>query len=100
MQDGISTEQVLHVARLARLRLDDGELAHYRDQLSGVLALIDEIARLDLAGVAPMEHVPSESSSLRPDVVQASLGPAGLASGDRLNQEQLLVVPPIVELDA
>lgn len=100
MQDGISTEQVLHVARLARLRLDDHELANYRDQLAGVLALVDEIARLDLAGVEPMEHVPSEGTSLRPDVVQGSLGPDGLAGGDRLDDEHLLVVPPIVELDA
>jgi aspartyl-tRNA(Asn)/glutamyl-tRNA(Gln) amidotransferase subunit C len=69
----IDREQVLHVARLARLELTDGEVARMSEELSAVLGHIEKISELDLHGVSPTTHVVEVSNALRPDVVAASL---------------------------
>ena len=49
----IDREQVLHVARLARLRLDEEELERMTGELSGILEHVDRIAALELDEVPP-----------------------------------------------
>lgn len=69
----IDREQVLHVARLARLELTDDEVGRMSAELSDVLGHIEKIGELDLEGVAPTSHVVEVSNALRPDVVEAPL---------------------------
>lgn len=63
----IDREQVLHVARLARLRLDDEEVERMAGELSGILEHVDRISTLDLDGVEPTAHVVALENVLRPD---------------------------------
>jgi len=69
----IDREQVLHVARLARLELTDEEVRRMSSELSDVLGHIEKIGELDLDGVAPTTHVVEVSSALRADEVKPSL---------------------------
>jgi aspartyl-tRNA(Asn)/glutamyl-tRNA(Gln) amidotransferase subunit C len=69
----IDREQVLHVARLARLELADDEIERMASELSGILEHVDRIAALDLDGVEPTSHVVALSNVLRPDEPVASL---------------------------
>ena len=63
----IDREQVLHVARLARLRLSDEEVEAMAGELSGVLEHVERISELDLEGVEPTSHVIEIENVLRPD---------------------------------
>jgi aspartyl-tRNA(Asn)/glutamyl-tRNA(Gln) amidotransferase subunit C len=63
----IDREQVLHVARLARLSFDDDEVRRMSGELSKVLDHIEKIAELDLDGVPPTSHVIEVDNALRPD---------------------------------
>jgi aspartyl-tRNA(Asn)/glutamyl-tRNA(Gln) amidotransferase subunit C len=63
----IEREQVLHVARLARLRLSEEEVERMVGELSGVLEHVDRIGNLDLEGVEPTSHVVALENVLRPD---------------------------------
>jgi aspartyl-tRNA(Asn)/glutamyl-tRNA(Gln) amidotransferase subunit C len=63
----LDRDQVLHVARLARLALSDEELDRMAAELSKVLDHIEKIGELDLAGVAPTSHVIDVVNALRPD---------------------------------
>jgi len=63
----IEREQVLHVARLARLRLGDEEVERMTAELSQVLDHIEKIGELDLDGVEPTDHVVELENVLRPD---------------------------------
>ena len=63
----IDREQVLHVARLARLRLDDSEVEQFAAELSQVLDHIEKIGELDLEGVEPTDHVVELENVLRAD---------------------------------
>jgi aspartyl-tRNA(Asn)/glutamyl-tRNA(Gln) amidotransferase subunit C len=63
----ISREQVLHVARLARLRLAEEEIDRMARELSSVLDHIEKISELELEGVLPTSHVIDVENVLRPD---------------------------------
>jgi aspartyl-tRNA(Asn)/glutamyl-tRNA(Gln) amidotransferase subunit C len=63
----IDREQVLHVARLARLDLTDEEVETMARELSGILEHVDRIAQLDLDEVEPTSHVVDLENVLRPD---------------------------------
>jgi aspartyl-tRNA(Asn)/glutamyl-tRNA(Gln) amidotransferase subunit C len=63
----IDREEVLHVARLARLALAEEEIDAMAGELSGVLDHIAKIAELDLAGVEPTSHVIEVTGALRAD---------------------------------
>jgi len=52
----ISRDEVLHVARLARLALSEEELARFSEQLSAILDAVGKVAELDLSGVEPTAH--------------------------------------------
>jgi aspartyl-tRNA(Asn)/glutamyl-tRNA(Gln) amidotransferase subunit C len=63
----IDREQVLHVARLARLQLNDEEVELMARELSAVLEHIAKISQLDLERVPPTSHVVDVTGALRPD---------------------------------
>lgn len=69
----IDREQVLHVAKLARLRLTDEEVERMSGELSSILDHIETIGELDLEGVAPTSHVVQLENVLRPDDPRPSL---------------------------
>ena len=69
----IDREQVLHVARLARLRLTDGEVGSMTGELSSILDHIEKIGELDLDEVAPTSHVTELENVLRADEPRESL---------------------------
>lgn len=77
----IDREQVLHVAKLARLRLDGPELERMAAELSGVLDHVDKITGLELDSVAPTAHVVELQNVLRDDVVGPSLVPQRALEG-------------------
>jgi aspartyl-tRNA(Asn)/glutamyl-tRNA(Gln) amidotransferase subunit C len=52
----ISRDEVLHVARLARLALTDDEVERFREQLNAILEAVGKVAELDLAEVEPTAH--------------------------------------------
>jgi aspartyl-tRNA(Asn)/glutamyl-tRNA(Gln) amidotransferase subunit C len=71
----ISRDQVLHVARLARLRVSDDEIERMSRELSTVLDHIEKISELDLDGVPPTTHVIEVVNVMRPDEPRESWPP-------------------------
>lgn len=69
----IERDQVLHVAKLARLRLSEEEVETMVGELSGILEHVDRIGNLDLEGVDPTSHVVALENVLRADEPWQSL---------------------------
>jgi aspartyl-tRNA(Asn)/glutamyl-tRNA(Gln) amidotransferase subunit C len=67
MRAMLDREQVLHVARLARLELDQSEVEKMAAELSKVLDHVERIRELDLEGVPPTSHVVDVGNVLRSD---------------------------------
>jgi aspartyl-tRNA(Asn)/glutamyl-tRNA(Gln) amidotransferase subunit C len=71
----LSRDQVLHVARLARLELTDEEVERFGGELSKITDWIDKIGELQLDDVRPTSHVVEVENALRADVPRESLDP-------------------------
>jgi aspartyl-tRNA(Asn)/glutamyl-tRNA(Gln) amidotransferase subunit C len=52
----ITREEVVHVAKLARLELTEDELERFAGQLNAILEAVGKVSELDLAGVEPTLH--------------------------------------------
>jgi aspartyl-tRNA(Asn)/glutamyl-tRNA(Gln) amidotransferase subunit C len=52
----ISRQDVLHVAKLARLEIPEGDIEHVQDQLGAILEAVGKVSELDLANVEPTSH--------------------------------------------
>jgi aspartyl-tRNA(Asn)/glutamyl-tRNA(Gln) amidotransferase subunit C len=63
----IDRDQVLHVARLARLALTDEELERMSGELSAILDHVERMNELDLSSVEPTSHVVALENVLRAD---------------------------------
>lgn len=63
----LQREDVLHVAKLARLELTDEEVDHFAVELAKVLDYIEKIEELKLDDVKPTTHVVELQDVLRPD---------------------------------
>ena len=88
MPTRISTEDVAHVARLARLSLSDDELERYTEQLAAVLGHAADVEALDTEGVPPTAHPLPLVNVLRDDVVRPSL-----------DRDEVLAQGPATEAD-
>ena len=63
----LSEEQVRNVARLARLGLDDDQIAEYAGELSNILEVVASLEQADTTDVEPMAHPLDLTARLRPD---------------------------------
>lgn len=69
----LTSAEVAHVARLARLSLSADELERMRSQLSHILEYIELLQEVDVAGVEPTAQVTGLVTVLRPDAVTDGL---------------------------
>ena len=93
----LTAEQVRHVARLARLALDEKEVEPYRAQLSAILDHIEQLNRLDTRDVEPTAHASEIANYLRPDEVQPSLPADRAVANAPTRAETAITVPRIID---
>lgn len=89
----IDREQVLGVARLARLPLADSEVDRMAGELSSILAHVERISELDLDGVEPTSHVVEVENVLRPDETRPSLDRARALASAPVSSDDGFAVP-------
>jgi aspartyl-tRNA(Asn)/glutamyl-tRNA(Gln) amidotransferase subunit C len=73
MASRIAPEEVREIAMLARLRLDDAEVARMTQDLDAILGYMAALRELDTSAVEPMTHAVPFDCPLRPDETAASL---------------------------
>jgi aspartyl-tRNA(Asn)/glutamyl-tRNA(Gln) amidotransferase subunit C len=91
----ITRDEVLHVARLARLALAEDEVEPMARELSAVLDHVARIGELDLEGVAPTSHVVDITGALRVDEPRSCLPrEVALAQAPAVSDDGFLVPSP------
>ena len=65
----LTAEQTKKVAKLARIRLSDDEVAHYTAEINGILGWIDQLQEVNTEGVAQMTSVADITLPMREDRV-------------------------------
>jgi aspartyl-tRNA(Asn)/glutamyl-tRNA(Gln) amidotransferase subunit C len=92
----ITPDDVVHVARLARLDLAADERQRLLDELAAVLDHFADIDALDLAAVEPMTQPYPLSNVLRADVVRPTLDPSEVLSAAPAAEDGRFRVPSIL----
>jgi aspartyl-tRNA(Asn)/glutamyl-tRNA(Gln) amidotransferase subunit C len=69
----ITREEVLHVARLARLELDEQEVERFREQLSAIIDAVSKVSELDLRDVPATAHPLAIANAVADDIPGPSL---------------------------
>jgi aspartyl-tRNA(Asn)/glutamyl-tRNA(Gln) amidotransferase subunit C len=91
----ISRDEVLHVARLARLALTDEEVERFRGQLSAILEAVGKVSELDLEGVPPTSHPLDLVNVLAEDDPAASLPREDALTNAPDPEDGFFGVPPV-----
>ncbi len=93
----IDENTVKRVANLARISIEDTDVAPLARELSGVLGMIDQLAEVDVEGVEPMTSVTPMNSPLRKDVINDGEKQDDVLSNAPLSREGFFAVPKVVE---
>ena len=91
---GISKDEVLHVARLARLELSDDEVARFQEQLSAILEAVSKVSELDLSDVPPTAHPLEIQNAWAEDEPRPSLGADEVFANAPDREDDFFRVPP------
>ena len=90
----ITREDVLHVARLARLELSADEVERFQEQLAAILDAVSKVQELDLADVPPTSHPHDVVNVWREDEPRPSLPVEDVFANAPDRDGDLFRVPP------
>lgn len=93
----ISLDEVRHVARLARIELDEAELFALQGELNSLLGHFADIQGLDMSQVDPKSHAVPTTNVWAPDVPGPTLPREAALRNAALTKAGLFVVPTIIE---
>ena len=93
----LSLEEVARIARLARIEVAPGEAAALREQLNGILGLVDQMRAVDTAGIEPMAHPQDARQRLRPVAVIEADRRAEFQAVAPQVEDGLYLVPKVIE---
>ena len=96
MSDKLTREEVLHVARLARIELTEAEIEKYQVQLKTLLNEVDKIKNVELKSdnklITPVEH----TTELREDVAGDMLDPEEIMKNVPVSNGNFVEVPVMI----
>lgn len=93
----ISKEDVLHVAKLARLNLTDEEAQALSVDMENIIGFANKLNELDTEGVVPTAHAIPMSNAFREDVVKPSFDRDDMIRNAPSADESGYTVPKVVE---
>ena len=92
----ITREEVLHVAKLARLELTDDEVERLTGELSAILEAVSKVSELDLSDVPPTSHPLELVNGFSEDEPHESLSLDQVFANAPAREGDLFKVPPTV----
>ena len=102
----LSPEQVRRIAALARIELSEPETAAVREQLNGILGLIEQLQAVDTRGIEPMAHAGDVQTEGQADAASLRLREDRVTETDRRSlyqsvapqvEQGLYLVPKVIE---
>lgn len=93
----ITRDEVLHVAKLARLELAEDEVEKLSSQLSAILDYVEQLGELDLENVEPMAHVHEVVNAFREDEPRPSLSNEEVLRNAPDAESGCFKVPKVIE---
>ena len=93
----VDTATVRRIAHLARIAVADDEVEHLRGELNAILAFVEQLDEVDVAGVEPMTSVTPMTMKSRDDVVTEGDIADDILKNAPEARDHYFVVPKVVE---
>lgn len=93
----VDKDTVRRIARLARLKVEDGQLEPMAAELNGILAWVEQLKEVDVEGVSPMTGAVAQRLKMREDVVTEPNNADALMANAPGGEDHFFVVPKVVE---
>ena len=93
----ISIEQVEHVAKLSRIRMDPESLGKFAAQLDAIVSYVDKLSELDTSDVEPLTNASGLSNVFRPDELRPSLARETALANSPAQTHGHYRVPKVIE---
>ena len=93
----VDADTVRRVAHLARIAVADDEVEHLRGELNAMLAFVEQLSEVDIAGVEPMSSVMPMAMTMRKDeITDGGIADAVMANAPA-REDHFFLVPKVVE---
>lgn len=93
----ITREEVVHVARLSRLALEETEIDALTGQMDQLLGYVEKLNELDTEGIVATAHAVPMENAFRADEVRPSIGLELALLNAPQSEENCFVVPKVIE---
>jgi len=93
----LDASEVEKIAHLARLQIEQKDVAEYASNLSSILDLVEQMNAVDTTGVEPMAHPLELAQRLREDEVSEENRREDLQAHAPAVQDGLFLVPKVIE---
>ena len=93
----VDATTVRRIAHLARIAVADAEVEHLRGELNAILAFVEQLSEVDVAGVEPMTSVTPMAMKQQDDDVTDGGIPDDILRNAPVSQDHFFVVPRVVE---
>lgn len=93
----VDAATVKKIGRLARIRIEDDEVAKYQDELNVILGFVEQLNEVNVEGVEPMTSVTPMRLRRRDDVVTDGGYAEKIVANAPLSEDNFFMVPKVVE---
>jgi aspartyl-tRNA(Asn)/glutamyl-tRNA(Gln) amidotransferase subunit C len=93
----LTRDEVIHIAQLAHLQLDEAELSRFLPQLESVLEYADRLRQVDTSAISPTTTVLPLRSILRDDISRPSLPQSDALENAPRQDRKMFDIPPVFE---
>ena len=93
----VDAKTVKRIGSLARIRIEEHEVAGYQQELNAILGFIEQLGEVDVTGVEPMTSVMPMTLRLRDDVVSDGNYPEQIVANAPLSEDNFFMVPKVIE---
>ena len=93
----VDAATVKRIGRLARIRIEEGEVETYRNELNTILGFVEQLGEVDVTGVEPMTSVTPMAMKMRKDEVTDGNMADRIVANAPLTEQNFFEVPKVVE---
>lgn len=93
----VDAATVKRIARLARISVSEEDVPHLEGELNAILAFVEELGQVDVAGVEPMTSVTPMAMKMREDGVTDGDKAADIVANAPATEDGFFLVPKVVE---
>ena len=93
----VDAATVKRIGRLARIRIEDNEVAAYQSELNAILGFVEQLGEVNVDGVEAMTSVTPMTLRRRDDVISDGGYPEQIVSNAPLTEDNFFMVPKVIE---